>query len=361
MISPHRRTSPSLLFGVPIDDVTMEETLAAIGQLIITGREQQRCHQITTVNVDFLVNAITDAGVRRLLQGADMCVPDGMPVVWAGRAAGMPLRERVAGADLVPALAALSVSKNWRIHLFGSAEGTAERAAELLRERNPGAIITGNSGPFITDIANVDDAVIDEIRGLEPDVLCVALGNPKQERFIATYGVRLGVPVMIGVGGTLDFLVGGRNRAPMWMQKAGIEWVARAAQEPTRLGRRYARDARVFLPHLISYLRQVRSLRTAGGVALTISDSSVVVTPARADPSEIDWQEAVRALRDGRPLSVHLAASTQLRVEALAGIVGLIRVARQERTAVGPVVLSTASLEGFRRMNLSGYLDDRDM
>lgn len=361
MTESHRRTSPSPLFGVPIDDVTMEETLATIGQLIVVGREQQRCHQITTVNVDFLVNAITDEAVCRLLQDADMCVPDGMPVVWAARAAGMPLRERVAGADLVPALAALSVSKNWRIHLFGSAEGTAERAAELLRERNPGAIITGNSGPFITDMTNVDDAVIDEIRDLAPDLLCVALGNPKQERFIATYGARLGVPVMIGVGGTLDFLVGGRNRAPVWMQKAGIEWVARAAQEPTRLGRRYARDALVFLPHLISYLHKVRSLRTADSVALTISESSVVVTPSRVNPSELDWREAARALGEGRPLSVSLMASTRLSLEAMAGIVGLVRVARQARTAVGPIVASAVTVEGFRQMNLASYLDDPDM
>ena len=112
---------PALLFGVPIDDLTMDETVAAVGDLVDDGHRHARTHQIATVNVDFLVNALADDGVHHLLQNADICLADGAPVVWGARAAGRALRERMAGADLVPALAERSVETGWRIHMFGSA------------------------------------------------------------------------------------------------------------------------------------------------------------------------------------------------------------------------------------------------
>ena len=205
---------PALLFGVPIDDLTMDETVAAIGELVADGRRHGRTHQVATVNVDFLVNALADDGVHQLLQNADVCLADGAPVVWGARAARMKLRERVAGADLVPALAKHSAGAGWRIHLFGSAPGTAERAAELLTARYPWAHVTGDSGPFIKDAGQVDEDLLASLAAADPDILCVALGNPKQEKFIEAYRGRLGAPVMIGIGGTLDFIVGGRRRAP---------------------------------------------------------------------------------------------------------------------------------------------------
>ena len=178
---------PALLFGVPIDDLTMGEAVAAVGDLIADGRRHGRTHQIATVNVDFLVNALADESVHRLLQNADICLADGAPIVWGARAADMTLRERIAGADLVPALAEHSASAGWRIHLFGSAPGTAERAAELLIERYPGARITGDSGGYIKDVGQIDEVLLASLAAADADILCVALGNPKQERFIKTY------------------------------------------------------------------------------------------------------------------------------------------------------------------------------
>lgn len=179
---------PALMFGVPIDNLSMEETLNAVGELVVSGRQRHRTHQIATVNVDFVVNALGDRTIKQLLQRADLCLADGVPVVWGARTLGMPLIERVPGADLVPALAERATTTGWKIHLFGSAEGIAERAAKLLLTRHPGVAITAESGPMISDMAQVGDEVLDKIAAIDPDILCVALGNPKQERLSMHFG-----------------------------------------------------------------------------------------------------------------------------------------------------------------------------
>ncbi len=257
----------SVLFGVPIDGYTMVQALDAIDECIRYGRSQRRSYQVTTVNVDFLVNAISDPDVMALLQRADVNLADGMPLVWASRILGTPLPERVAGADLVPLLGAASATRGWRVHLFGAGPGVAQQAREQMLETHPDAMITADAGPASVDVREPDESVIESIRSVDADVVCVALGNPKQERFIAAYRSRLQCPVMIGIGGSLDMLIGAKQRAPEWAQRAGVEWIFRAAQEPSRLGRRYAHDISVFGPHLGSYVRAVRRYRTADDLA----------------------------------------------------------------------------------------------
>jgi exopolysaccharide biosynthesis WecB/TagA/CpsF family protein len=180
--------------------------------------------------------------------------------VWAAGRIGSPIAERVTGADLVPALAERSARTGLRVHLFGSADGVAERACALLVEQHPGARITADSGPMIPDASAPGDEVIARIAAVDADIVCVALGNPKQEHFIAAVRSRLGAPVMIGVGGTLDMLVGVRKRAPSWMQRFGLEWIFRALQEPRRLGKRYAKDIFVFGPRLALFLWRARRI-----------------------------------------------------------------------------------------------------
>jgi N-acetylglucosaminyldiphosphoundecaprenol N-acetyl-beta-D-mannosaminyltransferase len=200
-----------------------------------------------------------------------------MPIVWHAALTGSPLRSRVAGADLVPALVERSCRTGWRVLLFGSAEGVAESAAALLRERSPGAVVHGISGPILADPRRMDDVWIDEIRAFAPDIICVALGNPKQERWIDAHRSRLGAAVLIGVGGTLDFLVGGRRRAPNWMRRAGLEWLFRAAQEPKRLGKRYGHDAVVFGPHLLrAIIGRVRGASAGSRLASAVVDEDGV-------------------------------------------------------------------------------------
>ena len=204
-----------VILGVPIDDVTMDEAVDEIVRFVSVGRQSGRWHQVTTVNLDFVTNAVTDVRLLKLLQRAELNIADGMPIVWGAKALGSPVRGRVAGVDLVDSLARLAAAGHITMHLFGAAPGVAEEAASRLRARHPGATVThGTSGPQFSNVADMDPAVLLEIRNARPDVLCVALGNPKQEWWIEHYGPELQVPVLIGVGGTLDFIVGQRRRAP---------------------------------------------------------------------------------------------------------------------------------------------------
>ena len=357
--APHR--PPALLPGVPIDDVNMDEAVAHVADLVTNGRRHHRTHQVATVNVDFLVNALDDESTRRLLQGADLSLADGMPVLWGARAAGMSLRERVTGADLVPALAARAAENSWHIHLFGSSPGTAEAAAELLRTRHPGARITGCSGPVIRDVSAVDDDVLTDIIELDPDILCVALGNPKQERFIDANRARLRTPVMIGVGGTFDMLIGNKKRAPSVIQKIGMEWVVRLAQEPGRLAKRYGHDALVFFPSLARYLRKLRRPSGATLVIRTV-DGAVVLNAGPARPAGADnsaaWGEAVTALRNGSTLVLDLGGSPPLEAEAVSELVGLLRLARREGSVTEVRQVDRRLIEQMSSLDLQFYLED---
>lgn len=240
----------ALVEGVPVDDVTLDETLSVIEAFVTEGRASGRTFQVATINVDFVVKATRDAALLSILQSADLCLADGMPVVWHAKLGGVALRERVAGADLVPKLVDRSRESGWRVLLFGSKDGVAETAAGVLLERFPGAHVRGIGGPIMSDVRTMDQLWIDQIESFKPDIVCVALGNPKQERWIAEHRSKLSASVLIGVGGTLDILVGDRRRAPAWMQRRGLEWLYRAAQEPKRLGVRYVRDAFAFAPHI---------------------------------------------------------------------------------------------------------------
>jgi N-acetylglucosaminyldiphosphoundecaprenol N-acetyl-beta-D-mannosaminyltransferase len=321
---------PALLFGIPIADLTMDATIALVGDLVERGRSSGRTHQIATTNVDFLVNALDEPELRTILQSADACLADGMPVVWGASLLGMPIRERVAGADLVPLLVEASVTTGWRVHVFGSSAATAERARALFAARHPGAAFTVDPGPIIADPTVVDDTVLDAISAVDPDVLCVALGNPKQERFIHAHRKRLGVPVMIGVGGSLDLLVGERRRAPRWMQRTGTEWIARLAQEPGRLGGRYAHDIRVFGPRLARERREVWARRTDPGLSIEPSERTVEVrVQETGDPTSSAWERAIDRLHEGSTLELRAGTATAIRDRALAVLIGLVQTARR--------------------------------
>jgi len=353
---------PALLFGVPVDDVTMDEAVAAIGRLVASGRRQRRTHQVATVNVDFLVNAETDHSNRALLQAADLSIADGMPILWGARSAGMPLRERVSGADLVPALAGRAGPEGWHIHLFGSSPGTAEAAAELLRGRFPGARITADSGPIISDVSAVDEDVLTRITSLDPDILCVALGNPKQERFIANNRDRLRTPVMIGVGGTFDLLIGDKKRAPVWVQRIGLEWVVRVAQEPRRLAQRYARDAWIFFPRLVTELRVLRREHrsTRGTVQIDVAGRNVTISPSpNAHGDEGGWETAAAALYAGSTLVLSLHDCPALKVRDLAVLVGMARIARREGAAISVGAIGPRLAEQMRSLKLDAFVDRR--
>lgn len=320
------------MFGVPIADTTMAETLELIAEFVDDGRRTGRTHQISTVNVDFLVNALDDTVVASILQHADLCLPDGMPVVWGSQLLDMPLRERVAGADLVPLLVEQSGRRGWHIHFFGSTEDVAAAATSVLREQYPTARFSIDPGPRIGDVHEVAESVLDQIAAVDADILCVALGNPKQERFIHAHRERLGVPVMIGVGGSLDMLVGKRRRAPKWMQTGGLEWIFRALQEPRRLGRRYARDARIFTPAIVREWRANRSRREGAGIRLSpVSEVDHVVVALEGNDllTATEWNDAIVRVLEGSHLRIDAPTCQRPFDSAIAQLVGLAAATRR--------------------------------
>jgi N-acetylglucosaminyldiphosphoundecaprenol N-acetyl-beta-D-mannosaminyltransferase len=325
------------MFGILVDDLTMDSTVEEVERLVTLGRSTGRSYQVATVNVDFVVNALADADLHRILRDADLVLADGMPIVWAAKLAGTPVRERVAGSDLVPALAQRSASTGLDVHLFGSRDGVAETAAALLAERFPGCRVTADSGPMLTDPRRAPDEVIEGLRARNADVVCVAFGNPKQERFIDEYRARIGAPVMIGIGGSLDMLVGERRRAPRWAQRAGLEFVFRAAQEPGRLGRRYAHDARVFGPRLVAHARLARrdadARRLTGELGSGAPGHLVIRCAGEGDHVLRDQWTTLTSLPAETSLTVTPPASEakmpRLRLADLATVRGLIRHRRQ--------------------------------
>jgi N-acetylglucosaminyldiphosphoundecaprenol N-acetyl-beta-D-mannosaminyltransferase len=231
-----------VVLGVPVDNLTMEEALARCDEFIATGRATGRTHQIATVNADFVVNSLHDPELQRILQESDMATADGMPLVWGSRLLGGPLPGRVTGADMVPALAERSAQKGYSVFFLGAREGIAAKAAEILQQRNPGLKVAGVLSPPPRSILEMDRSVVEAVKAARPDILLVAFGNPKQEKWIRMYAHELQVPICIGVGGTFDMIVGVTKRAPAWVQKVGLEWAYRLSQEPRRLAKRYLHD-----------------------------------------------------------------------------------------------------------------------
>src|SRR5215469_9547109 len=228
------------VLGVPFNNVTMDEAVKIIEEKIEGGGY----HQVATANVDFLMHAIHDKELRDILCACSLVVPDGMPILWSARLMGSPLKERVCGIDLVPRLAELSARRGYSIYLLGASDKSSQRAAEILEERYPGLRIAGRYSPPVRPLEQMNhEEILERIELARPDILLVAFGNPKQEKWLSMHRNRLRVPVSIGIGGSLDMIAGKLTRAPRWIQKCGMEWLFRAAQEPRRLARRYVVDA----------------------------------------------------------------------------------------------------------------------
>lgn len=230
---------PIAVLGLPLDGLTANGAVDAIDGLILSGGT----HQIATANLDFWLNSLNDQHLHRIIAGCTLVLPDGMPLVWVSKLLGCPLAERVTGVDLVPRLAELSVRNGYGIYLLGGKGNVAERAKMLLEEKFPGVRIVGTYAPSEEEMAQVDHSeIVNRVKAAKPDILLVALGNPKQEKWIWRHRKRLGVPVAMGVGGSFEIIVGDVRRAPRWIQRCGLEWAMRFVQEPSRLGPRYFRD-----------------------------------------------------------------------------------------------------------------------
>ena len=254
---------PISLLGVPFDNVTKAEAVLRMSAMIAARKP----HYVVTANVDFLVQARHDVELRRILLEADLVLCDGTPLLWASRWLGNALPERAAGSDVVPLLIRAAAEKGHRIFLLGAGPNVAAEAAARLREQHPSLIIAGYYSPPFRTLLEMDFPEIErQLHAARPDIVLVSFGCPKQEKWIAKHFHLLGVPVMIGVGATLDFIAGRIKRAPAFMQRTGTECLYRLAQEPRRLARRYAGDLVHFAPALA---RQWWNLRRSVRLATT--------------------------------------------------------------------------------------------
>ncbi len=302
------------ILGIPIDDLDTAQVLERLEEFVASGR----FHQVATANVDFLVKAHNDPELKQILRVADLVVPDGMPVVWASRLLRAVLRERVTGVDLVWALTERAAQNGYRIFMLGGEPDIATMAKARLEQRYPGLQIVGCESPDIPSLITTDcEELIKRIALARPDVLLVAFGNPKQEKFIHMHRSQLQVPVCIGVGGTFDFIAGKTRRAPRIVQKLGLEFLHRWTQNPKRLGPRYKTNLAEFPPLV---LRQVRSvgkddLKTPEPFAVSTEGSCQVIVLS----GFLGW-DAMRGIVEPMENAFSEGRSVVLNVSAVRGM-----------------------------------------
>jgi N-acetylglucosaminyldiphosphoundecaprenol N-acetyl-beta-D-mannosaminyltransferase len=222
----------------------MDEALDAIERLI----QGSKPSYIVTPNVDVLVQLQTDYEFKRIYDGASLVVPDGVPLMWAARFLGCPLKEKVSGSDLFVKFCERAAEKGHKVYFIGAMPGVAAKAAEVLTRRYPGLRVVGTYSPSFGFEKNEQECalIVQKIAEAQPDVLFIGLGSPKQEKWTDRFKDRYKAPVSIGVGISFDYVAGTVKRAPLWMQNIGLEWFWRLAMEPKRLWRRYLVNDPVF-------------------------------------------------------------------------------------------------------------------
>lgn len=218
------------VLGVRVDCLDMQGTLERIETLVGAGGP----HLVATVNPEFIMRARREPEFARVLESADLCLADGTGVVWAARRQGCSIGSPVTGTDLVPPLAALCAKRGFRLFLLGAKPGVAAELASRLQTQHPELAVAAHAG---SPDPSGDDETLTLIRAHGAQVLLVAFGAPRQELWIARSKDRLGIAVAIGVGGAFDYLTGRVPRAPMWMRRAGLEWLYRLVRQPWRVRR----------------------------------------------------------------------------------------------------------------------------
>ncbi len=220
------------MLGVEIDAVGEREALARIAALVASGRPAL----MVVVNASKLSLASRDPELRRIIRRADLVTADGMSVVWGARALGARLPGRVTGIDTMEALVGEAAARGWRVFFLGATREALDLAVATLRARHPGLEVAGTHDGYF---AGREAEVAALVRDARPHLLFVAMGSPAQERFLDRFLDEMGAGFSLGVGGSFDHVAGLVRRAPVWMRRAGLEWLHRLLSEPRRLWRRY--------------------------------------------------------------------------------------------------------------------------
>lgn len=219
------------IYGVPISKMSMKQTVDYLAKVI----ELKKPHQVITANPIMVMAAQDDPSYLKMMQRAELIVPDGTGVVWAANRVGQPVAERVPGYDLIHELMKVGEKKHWKVYLLGASNEVIQAAAAKIHTLYPQVSLVGVRDGYFGDAE--DAQVIQAIRDAAPDILLVGRAAANQEPWIGKYKEQLNVPVMMGVGGSFDVLSGKLKRAPVLFQKLRLEWFYRLLQEPWRYKR----------------------------------------------------------------------------------------------------------------------------
>lgn len=228
------------LLNTYINNLTMSETVEAIEKMIMEKRKSY----VVAINVDVVMKIESDPYLKEIVDGADLVLVDGKPLVWISKLHGKPLKAKISGSDLVPLLCEVSAKKGYRMFIIGGKDGIAEQAKRRLEEKYPDIQIVGTYAPpigFEKDKKELNK-INNMISEVKPDLLITCFGCPKQEKWIYENINRYDAKVSVCAGATVDFLAGNVKRAPRWMSEHGLEWFYRFLQEPKRMFRRYFVD-----------------------------------------------------------------------------------------------------------------------
>jgi N-acetylglucosaminyldiphosphoundecaprenol N-acetyl-beta-D-mannosaminyltransferase len=232
------------ILGIPIAAVSMNQAADQIEEWILHGQQAY----VTVTGVHGIMESQYDDAIRKIHQDAGMCVPDGMPTVWIGKAYGHKNMTRVYGPDLMLEMIKRSFLKGYTHFFFGGKDGVPELLRERLEQNLSGLNVLGVfSPPFSPMREKEEEDFKDLIGSLSPDILWVGLSTPKQEKWMAAHLGKLDTRVMIGVGAAFDFHAGLLRQAPYWMQRSSLEWLFRLWVEPRRLWRRYLKNNPLFI------------------------------------------------------------------------------------------------------------------
>jgi N-acetylglucosaminyldiphosphoundecaprenol N-acetyl-beta-D-mannosaminyltransferase len=241
--------------GVGISAINLTRALHLMGAWIDGGVKGQ----VHFCNVHTVMECWQDARLRSIINHADLALPDGMPLVWFCRFQGEREVSRVYGPDLMHAFCAYSVAKGYRHYFYGGAPGVSDRLTAALQRHYPGLQVAGTHTPPLRPLGAIEKtSVIAAVNALEPDIIWVGLGTPKQDYWLGQHRSLLKAPVLAAVGAAFDMLSGKLPQAPVWMQRCGLEWLFRLQREPRRLAYRYLIFNPLFAMNLLLQITRMR-------------------------------------------------------------------------------------------------------
>lgn len=224
------------LFGCQIDNLTLNEAVQRVESFI----EQGGIHRYFAVNIHKIVTCGRSPEMQRIANHSDLVTADGQPIVWASQWFGRPLKCRVNGTDLMERLVDLAARRQYGVYLLGARDEVLQAMIEQYRKRFPDLRVVGSRNGYWSN--EEESSVVSAIREARPDILFVGISSPRKELFMDRNLTQMQVPFAMGVGGSFDVAAGVTQRAPLWMQRTGLEWFWRVLQEPGRMWKRYLLD-----------------------------------------------------------------------------------------------------------------------